>query len=330
MCNPRRIRNAEDGDFCYLLIVCNTANDKIFLFHRVFLPNDCARLIRKRRADVNGDVVKLAHFNRARLHDTCAETRHLQHLIIGDFFHLARALDNARVGGVNAVNIRVNLAGICTERTRECNSRCIRTAAPQCDRVACGICALKARDDDDVAPIQFLVYALRFDAYDAPLCENIIRLHACHRSRDGDCLLPKFTKCHREQRNRDLFARCQEHVHLSRILVRILRDAARQFNKLVRRISHRRHDHNDLVARLPFRKDTLCYILYLFCGCYRASTEFFNNKRHDSPPRYRGVAAAHLTEILYPMVSRLSILRLIFYVILFAFKIHLWGHTLHL
>ena len=37
MGNARRVRDAQDGNLSYLLIVCDTADHKILIFHRIIL-----------------------------------------------------------------------------------------------------------------------------------------------------------------------------------------------------------------------------------------------------------------------------------------------------
>ena len=65
----------------------------------------------------------LAHLHGARLHDARAETRHLQHLVVSNLLHLACTLDEARVGRVNAVHIREDLAAVRSESARKSHSR---------------------------------------------------------------------------------------------------------------------------------------------------------------------------------------------------------------
>ena len=128
--------------------------------------------------------------------------------------------------------------------------------------------------------------ALRLDVLDAALRVHGVRAHARHRPRQGNGRLAERLEGHCEQRDGNLLTRRQQHVHLSRVLVRVLRDAIGQGDEIIRRVAHRRYDHDNLVARLLLAEHSLRYIHDFLCGSDRAATEFLYNKRHVSPPKH--------------------------------------------
>ena len=233
---------------------------------------------------MDGDVEILAHLDGARLHDAGAEARHLEHLVVRDFFHLARVLHNARIGRIDAVDVREDFAAVSLQRARERDGRRIGTAAAERHGVHLLVSALEACHNDDVALVEFLFDALWLDVDNAALRVDGVRLHAGHRARQRNGLRAERLKRHRQERDRHLLARRQEHVHFACILIRILVDAVRELDEVIRRVAHGGHDHDDLVARLLLVQDPLGYIHDLFRGGNGAAAKFLYDKRHDSPP----------------------------------------------
>src|ERR1700678_3474964 len=70
-------------------------------------------------------------FDRARLHDLGAEAGELQHFVVGNLVDLPRVRHEARIGGVDAVDHGVNLAGVSLVRGRHRDGGQGRCAAPQ-------------------------------------------------------------------------------------------------------------------------------------------------------------------------------------------------------
>ena len=94
-------------------------------------------------------VVFFREFHRTDLQDLGAQAGQFEHLVVGDLFHLARFLANVRIGGVDAVNICIDLANIGFKGSCECNGRGVGAAATKGGYVAGGIDALKTGHDND-------------------------------------------------------------------------------------------------------------------------------------------------------------------------------------
>ena len=83
------------------------------------------------RQHLHAHPVVHRHLDRARLQHLGALRRHLEHLLVGDLIELARLRNDARVGGVDAVDIGEDVAAIGFERRRQRHRRGVRAAAAQ-------------------------------------------------------------------------------------------------------------------------------------------------------------------------------------------------------
>src|SRR3546814_13864992 len=68
--------------------------------------------------------------DRARLEHLGADAREFEHFLIGHIAELARARDDARVGGVDAVDVGVDVAEVGLPRRRHRHGPGVRSAAP--------------------------------------------------------------------------------------------------------------------------------------------------------------------------------------------------------
>ena len=78
------------------------------------------------------------------------QARQLEHLVVADPFNLPRFVNNPRVGGVNAVNVGVDLAGIGAQHRCQGHGRRVRTTPAQSGDIVV-LVALEAGDDDDLS-----------------------------------------------------------------------------------------------------------------------------------------------------------------------------------
>ena len=226
---------------------------------------------------MDGDAVELSHLHRAWLHNARAETCHLKHLVVRNLLHAARALDNARVGGVDSVNVRVDLAGIRADCARDCHGRGIRPTASKCHGVAVGICALKASDNDNVALFKLLVHTFWLDSENTPLGMRMICAHSCHAAGEGYGGLSQGAERHREQCNRDLLTRRHEHIHFACVLIGAFHYLASQRDEIIRRIAHGRYHHDNAIIGGFLTQYALCYVLDLLRGSHRTSAKLLYN-----------------------------------------------------
>ena len=116
------VLDAADRDLGFVARIGDTANH--MLFHdTVLIANECsgARAIGlvlvgrvrrfKTRTHLQRHFIDHGEFDRAGLQHLGAERGLLQHFLIGNAVELAGASDDPRIGGIDAVNIGVDIAG---------------------------------------------------------------------------------------------------------------------------------------------------------------------------------------------------------------------------
>ena len=127
----------------------------------------------------SGTLVLAGELDRADLQHLRAEARHLEHLLEADAREPTRVGDDARIGGVDAVDVGVDQALVGLQRRRDGDGRRVGAAAAERRHVAVRIDALEAGDDDDLARVEIGADARVVDALDA-------RLGVRHVGRDRD------------------------------------------------------------------------------------------------------------------------------------------------
>ena len=80
----------------------------------------------------------------------------LKHLVIRDLLKLSCSFYDSRIACINAVNVRVDFAGISMERCCESNRCRIRSAAAECCIIIILVDALEACHYDDLVIFQFM------------------------------------------------------------------------------------------------------------------------------------------------------------------------------
>ena len=238
---------ADERDFGLVLVERDAANDDVFHAFGFFFHNG-SWVVVQAGADFKHDAKFFGKFHRARLHHLGAEAGEFEHFVVGNFRKLPRARHDARIGGVNAIHVRVNLAKVRLQRGGQRNGRQIRTAAAQRGDLAVLRLALKTGDDDDVARIEQRVNLLGRDVLNLRLGVNAVGDDAGLRAGQGNRGNVERVQRHRRERDRRLLAGGQQHVHLA--LARQRHDFLGQLDQAVGHAAHRGDDHDDLVALL--------------------------------------------------------------------------------
>ncbi len=177
--------------------------------------------------------------DRTRLHHFRAETGEFEHFVVGNFIELARAGHDARVGGIDAVHVGVNLAEVGLQCRCQRDRGQVRAAAAKRRDLAIGCFTLETGDDDHVAVVEVSMNLLGRDVLNLGLGVNAVSQDASLRTGERNGLHAERVQRHRGERNRGLFAGGQEHVHLA----------------LAGHAAHRRDDHDDLVAFAAIPRD---------------------------------------------------------------------------
>ena len=111
---------------------------------------DVLRLV-EARAHEDAHVVHHAELDRAHLQDLGAERGHFQHLLERDLVEAARLRHDARIGGVDAVDVGVDVAAVGLDRGGDRDRRGVGAAAAERgDAAGVLVHALEAGDHRDL------------------------------------------------------------------------------------------------------------------------------------------------------------------------------------
>ena len=169
---------------------------------------------------MNGDAKAAAHFYGTGLHDTGAEFRHFQHFAVRNLVDFLRIGNDTGIGRIYAVNVGIDFTNISMDGTGNGNCRRIGATAAERRNITMTGDTLEACDDDDIALVQSLHDAARFQCQDAAFVKGVAGLDTGLCSRKGNSLLASFLESHSHEGDGDLFARRQEHVHFTAVSLR--------------------------------------------------------------------------------------------------------------
>ena len=239
------IGDVGDNDLGLVLINGDAANDDFFHVGDFFF-HDGSGVVVKGGADFENDVIFVCELNGTRLHDLGAGRGQLEHLVVGDFLEFAGVFHDSGIGGVNAVNVSVDLALVGLECASECDGSEIGAAAAQGGNAAVGGDALKTGDDDDLAGGEVGLDIGGVDALDLGLGVDIVGNDAGLRTSVGNGGHAETVKGHGGEGDGLLFADGEELVHLA--LVGIIAHGFGAGDELVGDTGAGGDDDDDLVA----------------------------------------------------------------------------------
>ena len=213
--------------------------------------------------------------DRAHLQDLRAKRRHFQHLFKGDLVHAPRLRHDARIGGVNAVNVRIDVAAVGLDRRRDGDGACVRAATSERrDPPGFTVHALKARDDGDFTAAEAFDDARAVDRFDPRRAMRGVgvdrRLPAEPRARGH----PRLLQRHREKPGRHLFSRGDDGVIFALVAKR--RRLLAPGDKLIGLAGHRRDHHSDLTPSIHLALHMARDIVDAFDSGDRGAAEFHN------------------------------------------------------
>ncbi len=200
---------------------------------------------------------------------------------------LARLRDQAGVGGVDAVDVRVDLADRRVERVRERHGGRVGAAAAQRGDVLLGGDALEAGDEDDLAVVHGLLDARRVDVEDARLHVHRVGDDAGLRAGEAHGVVAEAVDRHGEQGAADALAGGEEHVHLA--LGRVGGDLAGELEELVGGVATGAHDRADAVALLERGDDAARHVADAGGVGDRRATVLLDDDRQGEPPKKDGL-----------------------------------------
>ncbi len=188
--------------------------------------------------------------DRARLQHLRPDRGQFEHFLVGDFLQFSRARHDPRVGGVDTIDIGVDVAAIGLHRRRDRHRRGVRSTAPERGDAGVVIDALKTGDDRDFARRETRVERGGVDSLDPRRGVRIARRDRELPAEPAPRRDARRLQRDREQAAGDLLAGRDDDVILGRIIER--RRLAAEADQPVGLARHRRYDHRDLVARRHF------------------------------------------------------------------------------
>ena len=232
-----------------------------------------------------------------------AGCRQLEHLLERHRVELARLRHDPGVSAEDAVDVGVDLADVCVERSGHRDGRRVGAATTQRGRVGGRGDALEAGDDHDLSLLERLADAARADLDDPGLAVARVGEDPRLRAGERDRVPAEIHDRHRQQRDRDLLARGEQHVELA--VVRQRRDPARELEQLVGRVAHRGDDDADLTARLGGRDHPPGDALDPRGSSDGAAAVLLHDQLRHRPGAYpRSARAYGLTWMLPPSIAR--------------------------
>ena len=207
--------------------------------------------------------------------------------------------DHAGVGGINALHVRIDIAGVGLQRGGQRHRRRVRAAPAEACDVPGGAHALKARHHRDAAPAEFPADAARLDDADLPVAVVRIGQNARLPAGERHGGQPEPLHGHDEQGRRLLLPGGDKGVQLpGRGRFVHLPCAARE---TVGGTAHGR-DHHHKLRRLMRFSDKLRHMAQPFRVPERAAAEFLHNQHvHSSKSKSKSGGQTRRCLILFRM-----------------------------
>ncbi len=172
-------------------------------------------VVLERTPDVDRHAVLLGELDRPRVHHPGAQARQFEHLVEADPVDLAGLGHDPGVGGVDAVDVGVDLAGVRPEDGRQRDGGGVGPAPAEGGDVVVVVDPLEAGDDDDLALVERLADPLGRDVPDPGLGVEAVGDDPDLGAGEADRGDAQGVDRHRHQGDADLLAGRQEHVHLA-------------------------------------------------------------------------------------------------------------------
>ena len=205
---------------------------------------------------MNRDIEGAGVLDAPQHEDLGADGGHLEHLLEGDVVELLRVRHDPGVGGVDAVDVGVDLADIGLERRGERDGGGVRPTASQGgDVLGLPVHTLEAGDEADLALVEGLADPARGDVDDAGVAVPLRGDDAGLGAGEGLRLGTEGVDRHGDQRIGDALTGGEEHVHLTPRGNRV--DLVGEVEQLIGGVTHRRADDDDVIARLLGLHDAL-------------------------------------------------------------------------
>ena len=161
-------------------------------------------------------IVLFSQLHAAVVQHLCAQRCQFQHLVKGDLLQLTGVAHLARVGGINALHIRVDLAAVSVQGSGNRHSTGVGAAASQSGDVIQLVQALEACHHHHAVALQLGGDPLGLQPGDARLGVGAVGAEARLPAGQADGMAAQLVQRHGQQCDADLLAGGQQHIHLTR------------------------------------------------------------------------------------------------------------------
>ena len=216
--------------------------------------------------------------HRARLQHLGANAGQFQHLFIGHVLELAGLGHDARVGGIDAIDIGIDIATVRLEPGRHRHRAGVRATTAQRRDPAIIAHALKSGDHRDLAARHAGQHRIGINLADTRLGVRIVGVDRQLPTQPRTRLLAHRLQRQRQQTRRHLLASGHHHVILGRVIQRI--GLAAEVDQTIRLASHRRDDHRHLMPCLTLARDDTGDAPDALGAGHRRAAEFHHDPGH--------------------------------------------------
>ena len=172
---------------------------------------------RCRRPRIDRDASLLGELHRLRVQHPGPRFGQLLRLLVRQRRDPARARHDARIGGVDAVDVRANFAVGGAERRRHRHGGRVAAAAAERRHFTPVRHALVACNDDDLPAGELVLDAERADFDDPGIDVAIVGDDPRLASREADGVAAELANGQRQERHRDALAGREQHVELTTV-----------------------------------------------------------------------------------------------------------------
>lgn len=171
------VGNAEESNFGLIFVEGDASDDDMFHVGGFFF-HDGSGVVVKAGSDFKRDAEFLGEFNRSALHDFGARAGKFKHFVIRDFLEFFGLREYAGVGGVDAVDVSVDLAEVSADSGGDGDGGKVGSSASERGKSTVLGLPLEAGDDDNVAGVQKLVNLLWGDVLNPSFGVDAVGLDA--------------------------------------------------------------------------------------------------------------------------------------------------------
>src|SRR5690606_32436998 len=229
------------------------------------------------------DVVLAGELHRADLQHLGTEAGHFQQLFEGDLLQALGTRHHARVGGVDAIDIGIDLALIGLQRRCQGHASGIGAATTKGGDIAVLVNALETGDDDDTTSIEVGTNLLVVDLQNARLGVGTVGEDANLVAGVGHRRHATLDQGHGQQGNGHLLAGGHHHIQFTRYRLAV-GDLFGQIDQAVGFATHGGHHDDDVVALLAELLNLLGHLLDTLDGADGGAPKLLYDQSHFKKP----------------------------------------------